>query len=113
MFTAEISPVGLWTVSAYGSSPGVPAGIAMPSYAGVPVTYPGGGDTLTFVRGYEDVKVRSVGRFREQASGLLLQLGVTDLVSLAAGDREPAGHLQHTDPGLLGEQRQQSAVEWV
>ena len=34
--------------------PGVPAGIAAPSYAGVPVTYPGGGDTLTFVRGHED-----------------------------------------------------------
>jgi uroporphyrinogen III methyltransferase / synthase len=34
--------------------PGVPAGIAMPSYAGIPVTYPGGGDTLTFVRGHED-----------------------------------------------------------
>jgi uroporphyrinogen III methyltransferase/synthase len=34
--------------------PGVPAGIAVPTYAGVPVTYPGGGDTLTFVRGHED-----------------------------------------------------------
>lgn len=34
--------------------PGVPAGVATPSYAGVPVTYPGGGDTLTFVRGHED-----------------------------------------------------------
>src|SRR5579872_2880719 len=33
--------------------PGVPAGIAAPSYAGIPVTYPGGGDTLTFVRGHE------------------------------------------------------------
>jgi uroporphyrinogen III methyltransferase/synthase len=34
--------------------PGVPAGIAVPTYAGVPITYPGGGDTLTFVRGHED-----------------------------------------------------------
>src|ERR1700704_292062 len=34
--------------------PGVPAGIALPSYAGIPITYPGGGDTLTFVRGHED-----------------------------------------------------------
>jgi len=34
--------------------PGVPAGIAVPSYAGIPITYPGGGDTLSFVRGYED-----------------------------------------------------------
>ena len=34
--------------------PGVPAGVAVPSYAGVPITYPGGGDTLTFIRGHED-----------------------------------------------------------
>ena len=34
--------------------PGVPVGIAAPSYAGIPITYPGGGDTLSFVRGYED-----------------------------------------------------------
>lgn len=34
--------------------PGVPAGVAGPSYAGIPVTYPGGGDTLTLVRGHED-----------------------------------------------------------
>jgi uroporphyrinogen III methyltransferase/synthase len=34
--------------------PGVPAGIGVPSYAGIPLTYPGGADTLTFVRGYED-----------------------------------------------------------
>jgi uroporphyrinogen III methyltransferase / synthase len=34
--------------------PGIPAGIGASSYAGVPLTYPGGGDTLTFVRGHED-----------------------------------------------------------
>jgi uroporphyrinogen III methyltransferase/synthase len=34
--------------------PGVPAAIAVPAYAGIPVTYPGGGDTLTLIRGYED-----------------------------------------------------------
>ena len=34
--------------------PGIPVGVAVPSYAGVPITYPGGGDTLTFVRGHED-----------------------------------------------------------
>jgi uroporphyrinogen III methyltransferase/synthase len=34
--------------------PGVPAGIGVPAYAGVPVSYPGGGETITFVRGYED-----------------------------------------------------------
>jgi len=34
--------------------PGIPAGIGVPTYAGIPITYPGGGDTLTFVRGHED-----------------------------------------------------------
>ena len=34
--------------------PGIPAAIGVPTYSGVPVTYPGGGDTLTFVRGHED-----------------------------------------------------------
>src|SRR6187397_1762567 len=34
--------------------PGVPAGVAVPSYAGVPVTYPGAGDAITLIRGYED-----------------------------------------------------------
>ncbi|MEQ1574409.1 MAG: uroporphyrinogen-III C-methyltransferase [Vicinamibacterales bacterium] len=34
--------------------PGIPAGIAIPAFAGVPVTYPGGGDTITLVRGHED-----------------------------------------------------------
>jgi uroporphyrinogen III methyltransferase/synthase len=34
--------------------PGVPAAVGVPAYAGIPVTYPGGGDTVTFVRGHED-----------------------------------------------------------
>ena len=34
--------------------PGVTAPVAGPCYAGVPVTYPGAGDTLVFVRGHED-----------------------------------------------------------
>ncbi len=33
--------------------PGIPAGIGSPTYAGIPVTYPEAGDTLTFVRGHE------------------------------------------------------------
>jgi uroporphyrinogen III methyltransferase/synthase len=33
--------------------PGIPVAIGGPAYAGVPVTYPGGGDVLTFVRGHE------------------------------------------------------------
>jgi uroporphyrinogen III methyltransferase / synthase len=33
--------------------PGIPAAVGVPAYAGIPVTYPGGGDTVTFVRGHE------------------------------------------------------------
>jgi len=34
--------------------PGVPPGISVPAYAGVPVSYPGAGDSITLLRGYED-----------------------------------------------------------
>ncbi len=34
--------------------PGIPAAIAIPAYAGVPLSYQGAGDTITLVRGYED-----------------------------------------------------------
>jgi uroporphyrinogen III methyltransferase/synthase len=34
--------------------PGIPAAIGTACYAGVPLTYPGAGDTVTFVRGHED-----------------------------------------------------------
>jgi uroporphyrinogen III methyltransferase/synthase len=34
--------------------PGVAPALAAPAYAGVPVTYPGGGDTLTIIRAFDD-----------------------------------------------------------
>ena len=34
--------------------PGVAPAIAAPAYAGIPATYPGGGDTLTIVRAFDD-----------------------------------------------------------
>ena len=34
--------------------PGIPAVIGVPAYAGIPITYHGGGDTVTIVRGHED-----------------------------------------------------------
>jgi uroporphyrinogen III methyltransferase/synthase len=34
--------------------PGVPALVAAPAFAGIPISYPGAGDTVTFVRGFED-----------------------------------------------------------
>ena len=33
--------------------PGVPATVAVPAYAGIPITYPDAGDVLTLVRGHE------------------------------------------------------------
>jgi uroporphyrinogen III methyltransferase / synthase len=33
--------------------PGIPAAVGVPAYAGIPITYPGAGDTVTFVRGHE------------------------------------------------------------
>ena len=34
--------------------PGTPHAIGATAYAGIPITYPGAGDTVTFVRGHED-----------------------------------------------------------
>jgi len=34
--------------------PGVPIAVAASAFAGIPVTYPGGGDTLTIIRGQDD-----------------------------------------------------------
>ena len=34
--------------------PGIPAAIGASAYAGIPITYPGAGDTVTFIRGHED-----------------------------------------------------------
>jgi uroporphyrinogen III methyltransferase/synthase len=39
--------------------PGIPAAVGVPAYAGVPLTYPGAGDTVTFVRGYEDESLKA------------------------------------------------------
>src|SRR4051812_31715077 len=33
--------------------PGIPAAIAVPAYAGIPTTYPGAGDVVVLVRGFE------------------------------------------------------------
>ena len=33
--------------------PGIPGAVGSPAYAGIPLTYPGGGNTVTFVRGHE------------------------------------------------------------
>jgi uroporphyrinogen III methyltransferase / synthase len=64
--------------------PGIPAGIAVPTYAGVPITYPGGGDTLTFVRGHEDD-----GKARESVDWTSLSRLDGTIVCYAGPDRLP------------------------
>ena len=58
--------------------PGVPAAVGVPAYAGIPVTYPGGGDTVTFVRGHEDEgrerRARSTGRRWRKLEGTIVSL---------------------------------------
>ena len=52
--------------------PGIPAAIGVPAYAGIPMTYPGGGDTVTLVRGHEDragKKPQSTGRAWRKLDG--------------------------------------------
>ena len=68
--------------------PGIPAAIGVPAYAGIPVTYPGGGDTVTFVRGHE-----GEGRKRPPVDWKgLSRLGGT--VVCYAGPRQMAGILE-------------------
>jgi uroporphyrinogen III methyltransferase/synthase len=38
--------------------PGIPAAVGVPAYAGIPLTYPGAGDAVTFVRGFESEEGR-------------------------------------------------------
>ena len=46
--------------------PGVPAAVGVPPYAGIPITYRGGGDTLTLVRGHEGESDERAGRGLDQ-----------------------------------------------
>ncbi|MEW5982132.1 MAG: uroporphyrinogen-III C-methyltransferase [Acidobacteriota bacterium] len=101
--------------------PGIPAAVAVPAYAGVAVTYRGGGDTLTFIRGHEDashdappVDWSSLARLdgtvvcyadRDQANVIL-----SSLVAAGRPAAEPAALVyrgtlagQHTITGTLGE----------
>jgi uroporphyrinogen III methyltransferase / synthase len=77
--------------------PGIPAGIAVPSYAGIPITYPGGSDTLSFVRGYEDDG-------KTEAAGDWTNLGRVEgtIVCYSGPDRLPEilhALLSHGRPG--------------
>ena len=68
--------------------PGVPAAVGATAYAGIPITYHGAGDTVTFVRGHEDE-----GREKPRVDwASLAQLGGT--VVCYAGPRQLPKMLQ-------------------
>lgn len=101
--------------------PGVPAAIGATAYAGVPLTYPGAGDALTFVRGHEDdigalpsvdwqALARLDGTFTCFAGGPLVPAILQQLIDHgAAPDTEVALIYNGTEPnqrtvtGTIGE----------
>jgi uroporphyrinogen III methyltransferase/synthase len=103
--------------------PGIPVCMAAPAYAGVPVTYSGGGDTITLIRGFEDegkaerdVEVdwaslaRLDGTIVCYAGPQQLPRIVKSLISHGRPPEEPAAIIdygtlptQHTTAGTLAE----------
>ena len=77
--------------------PGIPAAVGAASYSGVPLTYPNGGDTLTFVRGNEG----AANTLPDVDWGSLARLDGT-VVCYAGPDQLPAmleALLSHGRPG--------------
>ena len=98
--------------------PGVPATIAAPAYAGIPLTYPGGGDTLTFIRGYEgegpdvpkvdwEALARLEGTLVSFAGPRQLTAIIRSLLSHGRPPDEPAAIVRH---GTLQNQQTQTAT---
>lgn len=101
--------------------PGVPHAIAASAYAGVPITYPGSGDTVTFVRGHEDegrVKARIDWDALAKLDGTIVSYAgpqqlprmLTALIDHGRSPEEPAAVVvrgtlpsQQTLTGTLGE----------
>ena len=101
--------------------PGIPATIGSLTYAGIPVTYPGAGDTLTLIRGYEGETTlppkvawsrlaRLKGTIVTCATGPQLAKLVKALIRHGRATSEPAALVyrgtlpsQHTVRGTLGE----------
>jgi uroporphyrinogen III methyltransferase/synthase len=66
--------------------PGVPATIASPAYAGIPITYPGAGDVLAMIRGYEgladDTPKADWERLADVDGTLVCYAGVRQITSI-------------------------------
>ena len=101
--------------------PGIPSGIGSPTFAGIPVTYPEAGDTLTLVRGHEgdtDAPPKVAWNHLAHVSGTIVTYGagpqlaamVNALRRHGRPDQEPAALIyrgtlptQHTIQGSLAE----------
>ena len=100
--------------------PGVPHAIGASAYAGIPITYPGSGDTVTFVRGHEDegrgkaridwaALAKLTGTIVSYAGPQQLPKMLTALIDNGRSPDEPAAIVlrgtlssQHTIAGTLG-----------
>jgi uroporphyrinogen III methyltransferase/synthase len=93
--------------------PGVPHAIGASAYAGVPITYPGSGDTVTFVRGHEDegrekaridwtALAKLDGTIVSYAGPQQLPRMLTSLIDHGRSPDEPAAIILH---GTLSSQR--------
>jgi uroporphyrinogen III methyltransferase/synthase len=93
--------------------PGVPVAIGGPAYAGVPVTYPGAGDVLVFVRGHESETDRPLNVDWAKLAGLTATLVcyagskqvATITQALVAGGRPPDESAVLIYDGTLPSQR--------
>lgn len=101
--------------------PGIPSGIGSPTFAGIPVTYPDAGDTLTLVRGHEaetDTPPKVAWNHLAHVSGTIVTYGAgPQLAAMTSAlrrhgrpDSEPAALIyrgtlptQHTIQGSLAE----------
>jgi len=111
--------------------PGVPHAIGASAYAGVPITYPGSGDTVTFVRGHENegrekaridwaALAKLDGTIVSYAGPRQLPKMLTALIEHGRSPDEPAAIIfqgtlssQRTVTGSLGELAGQTADEAV
>lgn len=93
--------------------PGVPVLVAAPAFAGIPLSYPGAGDTVTFVRGLEDegrmppstdwASLARVGGTIASYTGLRQMPAV--VASLLAHGRPPTETAAFVQHGSLSSQR--------
>jgi uroporphyrinogen III methyltransferase/synthase len=93
--------------------PGVPHAIGATAYAGVPISYPGAGDTVTFVRGHEDegrepkridwaALAKLEGTIVSYAGGQQLPKMLAALIDHGRSPEEPAAIILH---GTLSSQQ--------